>query len=1058
MANPQDYTVGWICALTVEFVAAQAFLDEEHKDPRDVAQNDNNNYALGRIGSHNIVIAVLPDGEYGTAVAAAVARDMLGSFPNIRIGLLVGIGGGAPSPHHDIRLGDIVVSSRDGGKGGVFQYDFGKTIQNQSFQETQVLDQPPMVLRTAVSALKGRYELKGHRLNEDVDMALKKIKKRKKYSCPPANSDRLYRAAITHPPNSSESCSVVCGDDPFHLLARAERDEEDDNPAIHYGLIASANQLMKDALVRDKLAAEMGVLCFEMEAAGLMNHFPCLVIRGICDYSDSHKNKEWQGFAAMVAAAYAKDLLRQIPPNKVEAERRIGEVLSSIGTTLNDVQQTTNATKDIVETVRSNQHVATIKDWLSPPDYSTNANHARHLRHEGTGEWFLNSAAFREWETGSRRHLWLYGMPGCGKTVLGTTILDHLMNIDDHITLDFFFDFSDTTKQTVDGMLRSLVFQLYKLGIDSSKELDGLFQSHRDGRDQPATKTLLGCLRTMMRVPRKICLVLDGLDESTTRVELLKWMKDVLSAPELDHVRLIATGRPEAEFQRGIPPLIGKGNCLLLDKDAINADIRSYVMARLERSPEFARWASSPSVLEQIRNKIGSKPDGMQVLFRWAACQLDSLETCLDREGIETALKSLPQDLNETYNRLLQRIPPERKHKAIRLLQFLVCSERPLTLKEAVDVVAVRIDSRPGYFDPEDRLPCPSEITRFCPSLVSIVHGPHSGQGAVEEVQLAHFSVKEYLLNYQVQGFLHAEASIAITQTCLAYLNSLGQDDVAMIKSQFPLAKYAAEIWMDHAGPAEVSKDVVAAAVSFLENDVLFRLWTRLYQPDKPWLVEPETTQASCLYFASFAALTKTVRVLLLNNRNVDEQGGYYGNALEVASLNGDEEIVRRLLDEEADVNAQGGSYGSALRAASDGGHVGIVRLLLDEEADVNAQGGHYGNALQAASDGGHVGIVRMLLDEEADVNAQGGLYGNALQAASIAGDKEIVRLLLEKKADVNAQGGYYGNALQAAYYHGHEEMVLLLVNAGHELPPPSKRRRIIRWYTGKPPILAPID
>jgi nucleoside phosphorylase len=85
---------------------------------------------------------------------------------------------------------------------------------------------------------------------------------------------------------------------------------------------------MKDALIRDRLAAEKDVLCFEMEAAGLMNHFPCLVIRGICDYSDSHKNKEWQGYAAMAAAAYAKDLLSRIPPNKVEAEKRISDVLS----------------------------------------------------------------------------------------------------------------------------------------------------------------------------------------------------------------------------------------------------------------------------------------------------------------------------------------------------------------------------------------------------------------------------------------------------------------------------------------------------------------------------------------------------------------------------------------------------------------------------------------------------------------------------------------------------------------------------------------------------------
>ncbi|KAK7592046.1 hypothetical protein V3481_006681 [Fusarium oxysporum f. sp. vasinfectum] len=98
----------------------------------------------------------------------------------------------------------------------------------------------------------------------------------------------------------------------------------------------------------------------------------------------------------MVAAAYTKDLLRQIPPSKVEAERRVGEVLSSIGKTLNDVQETSNTTKVIDKTARSNQHVATIKDWLSPPDSSTNANYARQLRNEGIGEWFLHGAAFRE--------------------------------------------------------------------------------------------------------------------------------------------------------------------------------------------------------------------------------------------------------------------------------------------------------------------------------------------------------------------------------------------------------------------------------------------------------------------------------------------------------------------------------------------------------------------------------------------------------------------------------------------------------------------------------------
>ena len=324
MTNP-DYTVGWICAIQAEYVAAQEVLDEEHGPPESVSQNDTNDYTLGRIGNHNIVIAVLPEGEYGTSSTASVATNILHSFPNVRIGLLVGIGGGVPSQKHDIRLGDIVVSAPRDGQGGVFQYDFGKTIQDQAFQYTRFLNQPPITLRTALNGIQAQYERKGHQLEETVNNILEKNKRlRKKYGRPDPTSDRLFRTEITH----DLACTTVCNEDPSNLILRPERTEDQENPAVHYGLIASANQLVKDALIRDKLAAEKDILCFEMEAAGLMNHFPCLVIRGICDYSDTHKNKEWQGYAAMMAAIYAKDLLNRIPPNRVETEKRISDVLS----------------------------------------------------------------------------------------------------------------------------------------------------------------------------------------------------------------------------------------------------------------------------------------------------------------------------------------------------------------------------------------------------------------------------------------------------------------------------------------------------------------------------------------------------------------------------------------------------------------------------------------------------------------------------------------------------------------------------------------------------------
>jgi nucleoside phosphorylase len=328
MSESKEYTIGWICAISTEYTAAQAFLDEKHQVPFSLSSADNNDYACGRIGKHQVIIAVLPDGEYGISSAANVAKDMLHSFPNIRIGLMVGIGGGAPSSKHDIRLGDIVVSTPHNGNSGIFQYDFGKTIQNQPFQATGVLNQPPSALRTAVSGLKSQYEIEGHQLDEAVNGVLERNPRlRKKYKRPDPSSDRLYRSDFVHPLDNETGCAVACGDDLSRLTIRRERTADEDDPTIHYGLIASANQLMKDASVRDRFAAEKGVLCFEMEAAGLVNHFPCLVIRGICDYADSHKNKNWQGYAAMVAAAYARDLLYRLNPRRVENEKRINEVL-----------------------------------------------------------------------------------------------------------------------------------------------------------------------------------------------------------------------------------------------------------------------------------------------------------------------------------------------------------------------------------------------------------------------------------------------------------------------------------------------------------------------------------------------------------------------------------------------------------------------------------------------------------------------------------------------------------------------------------------------------------
>jgi nucleoside phosphorylase len=339
--SPEAYTVGIICALTVEKVAACCFLEKNHLRLESQPAGDNNDYTLGQIGEHNVVIAGLPSGRYGTTNAAIVARDMVRTFPNIRFGLMVGIGGGAPSKDQDIRLGDVVVGTSKNSKNELLQYDFRKTIQNRSFQRIETRNNTPLVLQNAVGGLAADYSLNGHQLQKSILDALKAHKRvKRQYKKPDARSDILYKSDYLHASESGGACSVFCGNKSEHVATRSalpNNDEEDDSdsdevsrddPTIHYGLIASANQLMKSAEIRDSLAKEAGVLCFEMEAAGLQDHFPCLVIRGICDYSDTHKNDQWHGYAAIVAAAYAKDVLCRIAPNRVEAENKISEVLS----------------------------------------------------------------------------------------------------------------------------------------------------------------------------------------------------------------------------------------------------------------------------------------------------------------------------------------------------------------------------------------------------------------------------------------------------------------------------------------------------------------------------------------------------------------------------------------------------------------------------------------------------------------------------------------------------------------------------------------------------------
>ncbi|UKZ59991.1 uncharacterized protein TrAtP1_001279 [Trichoderma atroviride] len=299
--SQEEYTVGILCALPKELLAVRALFDKKHDNLESVS-GDSNHYALGQMGKHMIVASCLP--EYGTTSAADSASNMRRSFPNIRFCLLVGIGGGAPSEDNDVRLGDVVVSLPTAGYPGVVHYDRGKEKDNNVFELTGSLPPPPRSLMTAISSLRSDPDLPSYPLQPYVDEIITRVPEsmRSRYKHPGQEHDQLFKAACPNCQTREE-----CANHDDHVTKRSQRPT--DNPEIHYGLIASGNHVIKNSQTRNKWAQDHGVLCFEMEAAGIMSIFPSLVIRGICDYADAFKNKLWQEYAAATAAAYAKLLL-----------------------------------------------------------------------------------------------------------------------------------------------------------------------------------------------------------------------------------------------------------------------------------------------------------------------------------------------------------------------------------------------------------------------------------------------------------------------------------------------------------------------------------------------------------------------------------------------------------------------------------------------------------------------------------------------------------------------------------------------------------------------------
>jgi hypothetical protein len=284
----------------------------------------------------------------------------------------------------------------------------------------------------------------------------------------------------------------------------------------------------------------------------------------------------------------------------------------TVSDNLDELATDVKDTKEKIQEIRLNEREKDIQDWLSAPDPSRNYINALEKRHQGTGAWFIDSYAFADWNERSNSFLWLHGIPGCGKTVLSSTIIEHLKSgtTPFNVLLYFYFDFSDTNKQTLENVLRSLVNQLYERHLNSREPLDQLWYSRKEKDNLLSKKSLGDVLLAMLSKFHNVSIVLDALDESTTRSDVVAWLRCVLTADSFK-CRIIVTARREKDIESALLCWMSPENMISIQQGDVNDDIRAYVVHAVHNGEALKRWHSMPGVQVEIETELVKRADGM---------------------------------------------------------------------------------------------------------------------------------------------------------------------------------------------------------------------------------------------------------------------------------------------------------------------------------------------------------------------------------------------------------------------------------------------------------------
>ncbi|KFX93548.1 hypothetical protein O988_06755 [Pseudogymnoascus sp. VKM F-3808] len=715
--------------------------------------------------------------------------------------------------------------------------------------------------------------------------------------------------------------------------------------------------------------------------------------------------------------------------------------------------------------------------WLSTVDFEVNHVNACRLQQPGTGLWLIEGKDFSEWARKDNSTFWLHAIPGAGKTILCSTVIqelqsrsqptvDKLDNATTSIVVYFYFDFRNSEQQHTEGMLCSLLSQLANKLTEIPEEIRALWKKYKDNKTRPSPDELLEILTLVIqKYFNKVYVALDALDECIERQVLLPILCQFIDS---ECASTFLTSRREYDIHKSLSKKYIYSAAI--EGSDVALDVELFVDKQI-KAIESLRDLNVDLQNEIVQALVA----GAKGMFRWVVCQLDALKPLGRPKAIRNALKSLPKTLDESYDRILIGIQSEEEKEFIRrALQLIIFATRPMTMEEIAEAVVIEDDST--ALDPDDRFHTPEHPVKNIRSLLTTTGG---------YLGLSHYSVQEYLQSPRISkgpasyfAMAKSDADEEISRKCLTYLAyddfSVGscksEPDLARRHVDYPFLDYAANNWFIHGCEERVQRSVAHLFDKiWMNRSPKYLSWYEAFcdsMGDRDILLSLRT-YPPIVYYPALWGLDVLLERLLIGGADVNMLGGYYGQALQAAAIKQNLQCFKLLLDHGADVNAKGGYFGSAIQAstsigcedmvkalverncsldtdegiydspliaASSGGHTGTVLILLEAGVNINARGRTIVSALHAADSNGHYLTCDALINKGAQVNAKWGNPVSALYKASAHGQTRVVKLLLERGAYVNARGGTFGTSLLAACSNGDEEIARLLLIHGADI------------------------